>query len=72
MRKEFMGAFVFVAARKAGTDLPGIIPMWGLVVEDENPSTMVGTNISYPSVLGAIMPPQEIQNIRSYRECKFD
>eukprot|EP00550_Attheya_septentrionalis_P007400 CAMPEP_0198295638 /NCGR_PEP_ID=MMETSP1449-20131203/28823_1 /TAXON_ID=420275 /ORGANISM="Attheya septentrionalis, Strain CCMP2084" /LENGTH=425 /DNA_ID=CAMNT_0043996009 /DNA_START=233 /DNA_END=1510 /DNA_ORIENTATION=- len=56
MRKEFMGAFVFVAARKSGTDLPGIIPTWAIVVDDKYPSTMVGTNISYPFVVGAIMP----------------
>jgi hypothetical protein len=69
MNKEFMGAFVFVAARKAGImELPGIIPTWGLVVNKENPSTIVGANIVYPSVVGTIMPLKKFKTFTDLAE----
>jgi hypothetical protein len=67
MRKEFMGAFLFMATRKAGIDLPSLIPTWGMVVDNDKqkPPSIVGENISYPHVVGMVMPLREMIQIKA-------
>eukprot|EP00978_Attheya_sp_CCMP212_P048853 scaffold584785_cov110-Attheya_sp.AAC.1 len=64
MWKEFMGAFLFIATRKAGIDLPSLIPTWGMVVDEQQPPTIVGENISYPHIVGMVMPIRELITIK--------
>eukprot|EP00978_Attheya_sp_CCMP212_P042137 scaffold252016_cov48-Attheya_sp.AAC.2 len=69
MWKEFMGGFLFIAMRKAGIELPSLIPTWGMVVDKKHPHSMtVGTNISYPFIVGALMPIREFKTLQDVKK----
>eukprot|EP00978_Attheya_sp_CCMP212_P006544 scaffold15153_cov40-Attheya_sp.AAC.1 len=64
-----MGAFLFIATRKAGIEVPSLIPTWGVVVnKDLETSTIVGNNIIYPAMLGALMPLRKFTTLEEIVE----
>eukprot|EP00978_Attheya_sp_CCMP212_P005494 scaffold12297_cov56-Attheya_sp.AAC.2 len=68
MWKEFMGGFLFIAMRKAGIELPSLIPTWGMVVDNKHPHSMtIVTNISYPFIVGAVMPIREFKTFKKVK-----
>jgi hypothetical protein len=44
MAGEWMGAFLWIAMRKAGIEFPSFIPTWGVVVVDDDPKETPNTN----------------------------
>eukprot|EP00978_Attheya_sp_CCMP212_P033277 scaffold133623_cov55-Attheya_sp.AAC.2 len=62
--REFMGGFLYIATRKAGIELPSLIPTWGVVVTDHEPySRIPQTNITYPIIVGVVMPIRKLTTV---------
>jgi hypothetical protein len=69
IESEFMGAFLYLATRKAGIEVPSLIPTWGLVVNNDlDTSTIVGKNITYPAMVGAVMPLRKFTTVEEIVE----
>uniref|UniRef100_A0A7S2UCL7 Uncharacterized protein n=2 Tax=Attheya septentrionalis TaxID=420275 RepID=A0A7S2UCL7_9STRA len=67
--REFMGGFLFIVTRKAGIELPSLIPTWGMVIDNKHPHSMtVGTNISYPFIVGVVMPIREFKTLKEVKK----
>mmetsp|Transcript_20143 Transcript_20143/g.36554 ORF Transcript_20143/g.36554 Transcript_20143/m.36554 type:complete len:233 (+) Transcript_20143:601-1299(+) len=64
-----MGGFLFIVTRKAGIELPSLIPTWGMVIDNKHPHSMtVGTNISYPFIVGVVMPIREFKTLKEVKK----
>ena len=57
---EYMGALLFVAANKAGLDLPGFLPTWGIISD--------GPVVDADSIQGILMPIIKFESVEDIWE----
>eukprot|EP00978_Attheya_sp_CCMP212_P030952 scaffold115559_cov56-Attheya_sp.AAC.3 len=59
MESEYMGALLFASSQKSGTDLPGILPRWGLVDAVGDNNVTVDDSLRRGTVFTGVVIPLE-------------